>query len=141
MDAPVVGSDDEEQPASGTWEQGMAEHLEDKEASEPGGDKQEEEEREELQKGQRSDQISHWLTTGREETQLQSRDLEGQPEAEGREGMQLQPLSGDEEELPSPPDCAGLRGERPMEVGEATCKEAAWPLLMSCTSRWLFTPA
>lgn len=90
----------------------MAEHLEDKGASEPGGDKQEEEEREELQKGQRSDQISHWLTTGREEMQLQSRDLEGQPEAEGREGMQLQPLSGDEEELPSPPNCAGLRGER-----------------------------
>lgn len=43
-------------------------------ASETGGDRQEEKERQKLQKGQRSDQISHWLTTGREETQLQSRD-------------------------------------------------------------------
>lgn len=55
MDAPKAGLDNEEEPASGTWEQGVAKHLED---SEPGGNGEKREAR-------NFDQTSSWLTTGR----------------------------------------------------------------------------
>lgn len=53
----------------------------------------------EPQKGWVSDLMNGWLTKG-EETQLQPEGTEDQPEAEDREGAQLQPVSRDEEELP-----------------------------------------
>lgn len=38
MDGPEVGSVNKEEPASGTWEQSVAEHQEDEGNSEPGVD-------------------------------------------------------------------------------------------------------
>ncbi|KAM3840694.1 vitellogenin-1-like [Vipera latastei] len=56
MDAPKVGLDNKEEPTSGTWEQGVAKHLED---SEPGGNG------EKRGEARNFDRTSSWLTTGR----------------------------------------------------------------------------
>lgn len=58
--------------------------------------------------------------------QLQLGVLEDQPKTEDREEAQLQPVSGDEEELPPVLYPKARRAERTgtMEVGEATHEEA-----------------
>lgn len=86
MESPKADLANEEESASGIWEWGMAEHLEDAGDSEPGGDGQEEEERPGTSEGleKRSDE---WLVdNGKEEMQLQPKSSEGQPETDRGEG-------------------------------------------------------
>lgn len=58
------------------------------------------------------EQLDEWLADNKkEEMQLQPRGWEGQPEAEGGEGVQLKLMSR-EEELPPPPDPRASRANR-----------------------------
>lgn len=122
MDAPKAGSNDREKPASGTWEEGMAEHLEYVGDSEPGGDGQEEEGRPGLSEGS-DEQLDD---NGKEEMQLQLRSLEGQLQTESTEGAQPQLMSRDEEELPA------LQGPR---VYKVETREVQWRLVRLLTKR------
>lgn len=65
MGAPKAVSNDKEEPASGTWEVGMAEHLEDMGDSEPEGDEQDKEERTIISEGPVERLDKSWLTMER----------------------------------------------------------------------------
>lgn len=136
MEVPEAVSGHEEEPASGIWDWGMAERLEDTADSGARGDEQEEEKPGTSEGPEK--QSNNWLDdNGKQETQLQPRGSEGQPEAKGGEEEHLQPRSGDEKELPT---LQGRQERGATEVGKATLEEAASPLLMDCTGWWLFIP-
>lgn len=86
MDGPEVSSVNKEEPASGTWEQSVAEHLEGEGNSESGVVEHVEVEIPGTSKGP-----EEWLDelladNGNSEMQQQPRGLEGQPEEEGGKG-------------------------------------------------------
>lgn len=70
----------------------------------------------------------HLLKEEREEMQLQPGGSDDQPEAVGREGIQLQLVSGDGEELPPPQD---RRPHRVVQQRSAKLLARRQPLLSS----------
>lgn len=86
-------------------------------------------------KGPSREQPDECLTEEeRKEMQLKLECLETQSQMQHQEGMQLQPVSMNEEELLPPPEADTTK------VRDATHKEAASPLLISYTSVCLLSP-